>query len=275
MRIALAQLNSNDDIQRNLQQVIGLVSEAAGKVALEKPELIIFPENSLYFRLDTKKSIHALELDSDVFKMLEDVAQKSQIALHLTTAFADQKHSETKFFNASILFRPGSKPEVLYHKIHLFDISLKDQKPIRESDVFLNGEKENIFEFNGLLFGSSICYDLRFSELYSHYAKKGVDVILVPSAFLVKTGLAHWEVLLRARAIESQCYVLAPAQSGRHSGKNHDHFRDTFGHTMAIDPWGQVLSLLDSEIGLIYLNLDKNEINSVREQIPMGSHRRL
>lgn len=271
MKIALAQLNSNDDIDRNLQQIVDLVESAKS----EKPNLIIFPENSLFFRLNSGGEVKALSLQDEVFKKLKSLTDSSQIALHLTTAIKNENHLQKKFFNASVLIQPNKKPEVLYHKIHLFDIALKDQKPIRESDGFLNGEKENVFEFGGFRFGSSICYDLRFSELYSIYAKLGVDVILVPSAFLVKTGQSHWEVLLRARAIESQCYVLAAAQAGRHVGRDESQFRETFGHTLAINPWGQIMAQLESGVGLIYVELNRNDINSVREQIPMQNHRRL
>lgn len=272
MKIALAQLNSNNEFQHNLKMITKLVEAAVQ----DEPAIIFFPENSMFFRLSSTAEVKALTLQSSEVQMLCELSSKTNIALHLTTALRDESVDEgNNIFNASFLIKPNQVPTVLYRKIHLFDIALKDQKPIRESDCFANGSQENIFEFQGFKFGSSICYDIRFSELYQKYAKESVDVILVPAAFLVKTGQAHWEVLLRARAIESQCYVLAAAQAGRHVGLDVNQFRETFGHSMVVDPWGKVLAIKESGIGLIYADLNKKEIESVRTQIPMAQHRRL
>lgn len=268
MKIALAQLNSNDEIEQNLLAMTKLIELACD----QKPDLILFPENSLFFRLNSADEVKALSFKDSAFQNLIALVNKVRIAIHLTTALKDESG---QVFNASALLRPDQKPEILYRKIHLFDIELNGQKPIRESDCFMHGEKENIFELNGFRFGSSICYDVRFSELYFKYAKQSVDVILVPAAFLVKTGEAHWQVLLRARAIESQCYVLAPAQSGKHTGNDPSQFRETYGHTMAISPWGQIVAEKNSGVGLVYVELNKNDIQSVRDQIPMKNHRRL
>ncbi len=267
MKIALAQLNSNNNIDHNFNMISELVRSAIA----EKPDIIFFPENSLFFRLSSAAKVQALRIDGEIFQKLARLASETSIALHLTTAIEDN----LKIFNASVLIRPGENPEILYRKIHLFDIALKDQAPIRESDSFQNGEVPQTFELNGFKFGSSICYDIRFAELYQMYAGQQVDAILVPAAFLVKTGQAHWEVLLRARAIESQCYVIAAAQAGRHVGENPDEVRETYGHSMAIDPWGKVIEQRQSDVGLLYVKLNKKDIESVREQIPMKNHRRL
>ncbi len=267
MKIALAQLNSNNHIDHNLRLIMQLVESAVG----ESPAIIFFPENSLFFRLSSTAQVEALKIDGEVFNKLSALATQTGIALHLTTAIEDQG----KIYNASVLIRPKEKPVILYRKIHLFDIALKDQKPIKESVCFARGSDSNIFEFDGFSFGSSICYDIRFSELYLRYAKTPVDVILIPSAFLVKTGEAHWQVLIRARAIESQCYVLAPAQSGRHTGQDVNQFRETYGNSLAVDPWGKIIAQRESGTGLVYVSLDKNEISAVRQQIPMNSHRRI
>lgn len=273
MKIGLAQLNSNDNIDHNVEMITKLVEEAATS---DKPEIIFFPENSLFFRLSSNAEVKALTLQDNAVRKLCELSSRTRIALHLTTALRDDGIVEGKnVFNASFLIKPNQEPMVLYRKIHLFDISLKDQKPIRESDCFANGQIENVFEFRGFKFGSSICYDIRFSELYFKYAKQAVDVILIPAAFLVKTGQAHWDVLVRARAIESQCYVLASAQSGKHTGVDVNIYRETYGNTIAVDPWGQVVSRKESGVGLVYLNLDKAAVDSVRTQIPMAQHRRL
>ncbi|MBC7420097.1 MAG: carbon-nitrogen hydrolase family protein [Bdellovibrio sp.] len=268
MKIGLAQLNSIDDLKENFKNILNLIELAK----IEKPDLIIFPENSLYFRLETEAKIKAIRLDDLIFVDLQKISDQTQMAFHLTTAIEDY---DKKVFNTSVFIQPGKPVMILYRKIHLFDINLIDQKPIRESDTFAYGATPNIFEYKGFRFGSSICYDIRFSELYSFYAKEQVDAILVPAAFLVKTGIAHWEVLLRARAIESQCYVLAPAQVGKHISPVTGSMRETYGNTLAVDPWGQVLQKKVAETGVVFVDIQKSEIAAVRGQIPMNNHRRL
>lgn len=268
MKVALAQLNSNDVVSDNVQTVIRLTREASLNGAL----LVVFPENSLFFRLSQSEEVHYLDLKSPYISQLEDLASECQIAIHLTTPIRDH---EGKRFNASLLFAPRAQVEVLYRKIHLFDIELKNQKPIYESESFDYGAEPNIWVYQGFRFGSSICYDVRFAELYSRYARQEVDVILIPAAFLVKTGAAHWDILLRARAIESQCYVLASAQSGVHSNRLHSNSRETYGNTLAVGPWGDVLARKESGVGLLYTVLSHADLESVRAQIPMKNHRRL
>ncbi len=267
MKIGLVQLNSIDDLTINLNGMLKLIEQAKA----HQPDLLIFPENSLYFRLDANGKVKALATNDKVFGELQKISNETKIAFHITTAIDDQ----AKVFNASVFIQPDHQPKIVYRKIHLFDISLTDQKPIRESDSFVHGSEPTIFEFKGFKFGSSICYDIRFAELYSFYAKKQVDAIVVPAAFLVKTGMAHWEVLLRARAIESQCYILAPAQSGHHVNPTTGAKRETYGNTVAVDPWGQVLVKKADEVGVIYVEIAKSEIDIVRKQIPMQNHRRL
>ncbi len=268
MKIGLAQLNSIDNLKENFENILNLIELATA----EKPALIIFPENSLYFRLETEAKVVSLRLDDLIFVDLQKISDRTRMAFHLTTAIEDE---DKKVFNASVFIQPDKQIMILYRKIHLFDITLVNQNPIRESDTFANGSKPTIFEYKGFKFGSSICYDIRFSELYNFYAKEQVDAILIPAAFLVKTGQAHWEVLLRARAIESQCYILAPAQSGRHVSPVTGSSRETFGHTMAIDPWGQIIQQKVADTGIVFVDIQKSEIEAVRGQIPMKNHRRL
>jgi len=268
VKVALAQLNSNDVVSDNIQVVIRLTKEASANGA----DVIFFPENSLFFRLNQNDNIHYLDLKDQCVHQLENLSNELQIAIHLTTPIRDQKAQR---FNASLLFRPGASVEVLYRKIHLFDIELKNQKPICESESFDYGADSSVWIYQGFRFGSSICYDVRFAELYSQYARQEVDVIVIPAAFLVKTGAAHWDILLRARAVESQCYVLAAAQWGRHANVLHNNSRETYGNTLAIGPWGEVLARKESGVGLIYVELSHANIESVRTQIPMKNHRRL
>lgn len=267
MKIGVAQLNSNDDTQQNFEQIKELVLKAQ----LENPEIIFFPENSLYFRINPDSDVKPISLDDQIISDLKDLCVKTNIALHFTTAVVENN----KVFNASVLIDTKTSAKIIYKKIHLFDIELEGQKPIKESDVFEHGELPSIFDISGLKFGSSICYDIRFAELYSVYAKAGVDAILVPAAFLVKTGLAHWEILLRARAIESQCYIIAPTQAGVHQSVSNEFKRETFGHAMVIDPWGKIVALKMSGVDCFFVELDPELIRNTRQQIPMKNHRRI
>jgi predicted amidohydrolase len=271
MKIALVQLNSVNDIRKNLSEIEVLIRKCGEAPERERPKIIFFPENSLFFRIDEGEKIQAISLNDDVFNKLSRLSLDTGIQLHITTALFDAE----KVWNASVLIVPNQPPKIMYKKIHLFDIALVGQRPIRESDVFSEGVQPSVFEIDGIKFGSSICYDLRFSELYRVYARQEVDVILIPAAFLVKTGIAHWDVLLRARAIESQCYVLAPAQSGVHRSVSSDQTRSTFGHTMAVGPWGDVLCQKPSETGILMLDISPDVCRQVRQQIPMKNHRRL
>lgn len=275
MKITLLQLNSSDDTSKNLQQIVALI-ESHLKLPIQIPKkssLFILPENSLYFRIVEGEPLKALALESDEIQKLQKLSDTHQVSLHFTTAISD----DGKVWNASVLLNPNQPAKIIYKKIHLFDIQLEGQKPIRESDFFAHGEEVTSFEIDGVKFGSSICYDIRFSELYQQLARNKVDVILVPAAFLVKTGQAHWQTLLRARAIESQAYVLAPAQVGEHKttqvGVTASRF--TYGHTMAIDPWGQILETKAEGVGCLDIEISLDQVNSVRRQIPMGDHRRL
>lgn len=271
MKISLVQLTSGDQIEKNLEQILSLIETHLQKQGDSPSRLFILPENSLFFRVVEGAELKPLKITSSEILNLEKFCNDHKIDLHFTTAMEDQG----KVWNASVLISPNQKAQIIYKKIHLFDIRLEGQKPIKESDLFAYGEEVTGFEIEHVRFGSSICYDLRFSELYNQLAKNKVDVILVPAAFLVKTGQAHWETLLRARAIESQAYVLAPAQVGEHKSADGESSRHTYGHTMAIDPWGQVISSKPEGVGCLDIEVSLDLVQMVRRQIPMEFHRRL
>jgi deaminated glutathione amidase len=265
LKVAVCQMTSVDDVEKNLKQIEDLVSRVK-----EPVDLICFPENCLYLRILEGEKVQALEVTDPAFQKLVMMAKTKQAAFHIG---ATPMIIEGKNFNASVLIRPDGHVSTTYQKVHLFDIQLTGQKPMRESDVFEHGNKPVILELDGWKIGQSICYDIRFSELYSYYAKQECDLILVPAAFVPKTGEAHWEILLRARAIESQAYVIASAQSGSH--KNGQGERNTYGHSMAVDPWGKILKEILSQPAVEVVTLSKERIAEVRRQIPMKSHRRL
>lgn len=269
LQVHVAQMNSVDDLALNVAQVRTLLSEVP--VSAEE-QLVCFPENSLYLRLKDKSEIPPVTLTEDFWTEFAELARAKNAVLHFGSV---PLKGGRKLLNSSVVVRPGGKPEATYTKIHLFDIDVEGHKPVRESENFEHGGETSTFTVNGWLIGQSICYDLRFSELYSLYAKLAVDAILVPAAFLVPTGRAHWETLLRARAIESQAFVIASAQAGKHVGVDGDE-RMTFGHSLVVEPWGSVMADGGAEgVKLVSVTLERAQIAKVRRQIPMKDHRRL
>ena len=266
LNIAICQMTSTDEVTSNFKQIETLLNSVTAPV-----DLAFFPENCLYMRLKEGSTIPGLQLSDPVFSQLKELATKKSCALHLGSI---PLREGEKLTNASVLVTADGQVECTYRKMHLFDITLDGQKPVKESDIFLHGLKPHILQMRGWKLGQTICYDLRFSELFSVYAKQAVDIILVPSAFLVTTGQAHWEVLLRARAIESQCYIIAAAQAGTHVNSKGDQ-RKTYGHSMLVSPWGEIIYQAPADLPQAQaLQLDPSLIAKVRKQIPMHSHRR-
>lgn len=263
--IAVCQMTSVDDTEANFAQIEKFVRE------IQFAKIAFFPENCLYMRLKEGQKIEGLALDDNIFLRLAQLAQNHQIALHLGSL---PLREQGKLSNATIFVSRDGQVYCTYRKTHLFDIALEGQTAIRESDVFNHGLGASVLEFEGVRIGQTICYDLRFAELFSQYAKKGVEIIVVPSAFLVSTGMAHWEVLLRARAIESQTFVVAAAQAGIH--RSFQGERQTFGHSLVVSPWGEVLAKGSADkVELIEMTLDLKLVEKIRRQIPMSLHRRL
>lgn len=267
LQVAVLQLTSIDDIDTNLMMIESLLEQVPAGT-----RLVCLPENCLYMRLSEGEIIESIPLSHFAIEKLCEIARKNSYYIHLGSvpALLPDGH----MYNSSVLIRPDGIPETSYQKLHLFDIQLEGQAPMRESDRFRHGQKPASFMVDDWKVAESICYDIRFSELYSLYAREEVDLILVPAAFLVKTGQAHWEVLLRARAIESQSYLLASAQAGHHQGIR-GGVRETYGHSMIVHPWGQVLAQKKEGTGVLVATLHKEEIQRVRSQIPMKFHRRI
>lgn len=266
LRLALAQMTSSDDISANLDTVELLYKKSIS----QQPDLVVFPENTLFMRLQSGSIVKGVELNSEPMSRLSQLVESHGVPLLLTTAIASNNGLN---HNATVLLEKGSRPRIVYSKIHLFDVDVKGAPPVRESEHFHHGQQPSIIEVAGWRIGLTICYDLRFAELFLQYAHD-VDLVLVPSAFLVPTGEAHWHVLLRARAIEAQAFVAAPAQVGEHlsvSGAK----RHTYGHSLAVDPWGRVLADLQNSPEIQVIELKRSEIEKVRTQIPMKHHRRL
>ncbi len=263
--IAVCQMNSIDDVETNFQQIQKFTNE------IQKAKIAFFPENCLYMRLKEGEKIEGLTLQDDIFSRLSQLALNKKIALHLGSV---PLRELGKLSNATVFISADGGVHCSYRKTHLFDIALEGQTPIRESDIFNHGLGASVLNFEGVKIGQTICYDLRFAELFSQYAKENVEMIVVPSAFLVPTGIAHWDVLLRARAIESQTFVVAAAQAGTHQSPRGE--RKTFGQSLIVSPWGEVLARGSSDKPeLIEMALDLKLVEKIRRQIPMNLHRRL
>jgi predicted amidohydrolase len=206
------------------------------------------------------------EADHPAIKAFQDLAQDLDIWLHGgTLAIKVGK----KIANRTFVFAPDGSIVAKYDKIHMFDVDLDNGESYRESETFTPGDELVLvgLPWGGL--GLSTCYDVRFPYLYRALAQNGAQMLAVPSAFTVTTGQAHWEVLLRARAIETGCYVFAPAQTGTHFGG-----RQTYGHSLIIDPWGTVLADGESEPGIIIADIDMSNVAAARAKIPSLSHTR-
>ena len=262
-------MNSIDDWDKNLDQIFSLLDTA--KKNDPELDLCCFPENCMYFRSHETDRLEGISLADKKFKQLSDYAKTNLVNLHLGSV-ALQVNG--KIHNASVTVFKTGEVKKTYSKMHLFDITLSETQKYKESDVYQHGEQPEILNLEGWHVGQTICYDIRFAEIFNWYASHSAEVILVPAAFLTATGKDHWEVLLRARAIESQAYIIASAQAGLHIGRLGK--RETWGRSLIIDPWGHILAQgTPDSPDVLNVKLDLERINQVRRQIPMKNHRRL
>jgi len=267
LRVSVSQLNSNESVAKNLDQVLAHIELAK----TQKSDIVTFPENSLFFRDSGDRPMSYLDFNKseELFEIQKSV-EKTNLNVLLTTSvlFGQSK------LNATLLFSSNKPVEILYKKIHLFDVDLSKDIRLRESDFFDRGQSPALLTLKNWKLGQAICYDLRFSNLFSKYADNECDVVFVPAAFLYETGKAHWDILLRARAIESQCYVVAAAQAGYGPSTNRTKQRRTFGRSMVINPWGEIEYVSVAEgVDFFTVELLKEKIEDTRKKIPMKNHR--
>jgi len=267
MKITLIQLNTGGDKAANLKQIETLVEDA---VAQDRPDLVALPEVITYLGENRENRRAAAETlpDGEGYRLLQGLASKHGIYLHGGSLI--EKADGERLYNTTVAFGPDGTELARYRKIHLFDVTTPDGKEYRESNTFGRGENIVTYDADGISIGCSICYDLRFPELYQALAKKGAQVIMVPSAFTLMTGKDHWEVLLRARAIETQCYVIAPGQWGRYA---EDASRVSYGHSLVVDPWGHVIAQAHDKVGFVTATLDMAYLDSIRAKIPVAQHK--
>jgi predicted amidohydrolase len=267
MLVGVVQLCSDDDLAGNLKRAADRVQVAAERGA----RLICLPENFAFMRREGSAFPCAQGLDGPIVASLQQLARAHGVWL-LGGTFPETIPGEERVHNTSVLLSPDGSIAAAYRKIHLFDVDLGDAGggAFRESATFAPGREIVVADtpFGGL--GLSVCYDVRFPELYREMATRGASFLAVPSAFTPQTGRDHWEVLLRARAIESQAFVLAPAQCGQHGPD-----RASYGRSMIIDPWGLVIAQAGDRPEVIVAECDLEELDRVREAIPALKNRRL
>ncbi len=278
MKIAALQMVSTPEVAQNLDTARQGIEAAAREGA----RLVALPE---YFCLmghrDSDKLDHAEDptppgqtppASAPIQHAMSQAARQAGVWLVAGTLPVRCENGQgpaRRVFNASCVFDPQGRLQVRYDKIHLFRFD-NGRESYDEARVLQAGDAAVAFDLDGLRVGLSVCYDLRFPELYRQLCRPPCDLLLVPSAFTHTTGQAHWELLLRARAVENQCYVMAPAQGGLHANG-----RRTFGHTLVAGPWGEVLACRPEGPGLVVAELDPSRLAQVRQQLPANEHRRL
>lgn len=267
MRVAAIQMTSGDDIAANIAALEPLLQSAVAQGA----KLVATPENTFYMRRESTAAMADGLMEAHAGIVYARAAAKAHGIWLLIGSIRAREVGMVKPFNRSVLIAPGGEIAATYDKIHLFDVTLANGQSYRESSQAEAGSTPVIADAAGLTIGLSICYDLRFPNLYRSLALKGAQLLAVPSAFTRPTGQAHWHTLLRARAIENACYVLAPAQCGSHPGG-----RETYGHSLIIDPWGEVLAEANADMpGVITALIDPAKLAAVRAQIPVLTHHRV
>jgi deaminated glutathione amidase len=265
---AAIQLNSQPDLSESMNHTFRAIEEAA----LQQAQFVALPENFPFMGNEQEKQRLADPISEAVLEKIPEWAKT--FGINIMAGGFPVRAESGKVFNRAILVHPDGKITARYDKIHLFDVDLSEDETYRESETVEAGKPEPVAgevffgENVPVTIGLSICYDIRFPELYRILADRGADIICVPAAFTRPTGKAHWETLLRARAIENSCYVIAPAQTGIHGTK-----RKTHGHSLIIDPWGRILADAGTEPGMALAEINTETIGKVRRKLPSLRHR--
>lgn len=263
MKISLVQMNSQSDKSANIAQAEKLVAEAV----TEKPDLVVLPE---YWAMlgDQPAEFHASAEtfpDGEAYRALQGMAKRHGVTIHGGSMV---EKSGNSFFNTTVVFDPEGEEIARYRKIHLFDVDLPDGISHRESATIAPGRDLVTYECAGHKVGCAICYDLRFPELFRALRDQDVDVIVLPAAFTLMTGKDHWEVLSRARAIETQSHFVAVGQTGTHAGGK----KACFGHSMLINPWGHVVAQVGDFVGVAAGVVNDDYTRQVRTNVPVHLH---
>jgi predicted amidohydrolase len=276
MKITTLQMNTRSDKSANLEQARTLALRA---VETDAPDMLVLPEVFAFMGSSVADKRTAAEelpvvrqgagrAGGAAYETLREMARDHGVFVH-GGSFVERAGNE--FFNTTIAFDRSGAELARYRKIHLFDVSTPDGREYRESATFGAGREIVTYKADDVTVGCSICYDLRFAELYRALAEAGANVIMVPAAFTLQTGKDHWEVLLRARAIETQTFVVAAAQTGTYHEGNDE--RASWGHSMIVDPWGHILAQAREGTGHATATVELEYADQVRQRIPVTQHR--
>jgi len=263
--LGAVQMTSTAERAKNLDTAVRLVREAAALGA----KLVGLPENFAFMGPEEQRLAGAETLDGQTLSTMRDLARTHDLFI-LAGSIAEKVDHPKKTANTSALVANDGSIAAVYRKIHLFDVNIPDGARYAESEVVVPGDKVVVAPTPLGRIGLTVCYDLRFPELYRKLAGLGAEVLTIPSAFTLFTGKDHWEVLVRARAIENLAYVMAPAQVGRHSTS-----RQTFGNAMIVDPWGVVLARCADGEGVCVAPFSRTRLERVRQELPALKHRKL
>jgi predicted amidohydrolase len=259
---------ATDDVAGNLARCAALTAEAAAQGA----ELVSLPECFAFIgkkMADKLALAETLDGGGPIVGAVREMAQKNRVWLAAGGLPERAPEEATRVYNTFLLVDPAGEPRAVYRKIHLFDVQIPGRAELMESATTAPGGEVVVAETPLARLGLSICYDVRFPELYRELAAaRGAEVLMVPAAFTAHTGAAHWHTLLRARAIENQCYVVAAAQHGKHNPA-----RESYGHSIIIDPWGSVLAEVEAGDGVAVASLEPGPLATVRQQMPCHAHR--
>lgn len=268
MKVTLVQTSSIDDKDRNLVQAEELIRAAIQDTS---PDLVALPELFSYLGGSAAGAAAAAETPpGPAYSLLSGLAREYGVNIH---GGSMAERADGRLFNTSFVFDRRGQPIGSYRKIHMFDVDTPDGQSYRESATYTPGDQLVTVPIDGVPTGCAICYDLRFGELFVALANAGARIIVLPAAFTMMTGKDHWEPLLRARAIETQCYVLAPAQTGSYMADGVE--RLTYGNSMIVDPWGAVIARAQDTTGWVSARLDFAYQDEVRRRVPSNRNRRL
>lgn len=261
---AAVQMTSKPDLTHNLGEAEDLIQLAVNQGA----ELVTLPENFSFMGAETDKMAQAAEIAVQSEKFLKTMAQRFRITL-LGGGFPVPV-GEQKVFNTALLISPEGQELARYHKAHLFDVNLPDGNTYSESNTVQAGNQlPNLCDHADLgTIGLSVCYDVRFPELFRYMSQQGANIFCIPAAFTAFTGKDHWQTLIQARAIENTAYVIAPAQTGQHYGMRYSH-----GHAMIVDPWGTIIADAGAHPGVAIAEISPTRLQRVRQQMPCLQHR--
>ena len=267
MRAAIFQMTSGIDPTANAAAIVEMARRAAeqGADMLFTPEMAGYLDRNRARAADTLRS----EADDPVLNAVREAAARHGLWVHLGSLPIKEEGGDGRWVNRSFMIDDKGGIRARYDKIHLFDVDLATGESWRESSVYRPGEEVVAVDTPWARMGLSVCYDMRFPDLYRALTNAGATMLLMPAAFTVPTGKAHWHVLLRARAIEAGCFVIAAAQTGRHQDG-----RETYGHSLVIDAWGEVLLDMGEEAGLALAEIDLSRVEEVRGRVPVIANRR-